>query len=228
MVKKTNKSVSGYGSRDRSNGIRSYFNMGLGLGLGFAVVEIITSIIALAFFDNKSIQKNEILLEYIENSKTLGDDFTEKNCKQWGAITKKIHSKKFSKCFRYDENGEKVELTWLSYLESKINKAFTKLLISHKSLQHFVDNNNIEFKNEDDIHKENFIKFLSDSRDWSFEYIENVQSKINKMILDLKPDVEYFEKFGLLYDGHPSYPMLTNFIKSYKELQDLLPKEDYK
>jgi hypothetical protein len=32
----------------------------------------------------------------------------------------------------------------------------------------------------------------------------------------------------LLYDGHPSYPMLTNFIKSYKELQDLLPKEDYK
>jgi uncharacterized membrane protein len=52
MVKKTNKSVSGYGygSRDRSNGIRSYFNMGLGLGLGFVVIEIITGIIALAFF----------------------------------------------------------------------------------------------------------------------------------------------------------------------------------
>jgi hypothetical protein len=121
----------------------------------------------------------------------------------------------------------------LAYLFSlikinKINKSFTKLLISHKSLQHFVDNNNIEFKNEDDIHKENFIKFLSDSRDWSFEYIEDVQTKINNMIVDLKPDVEYFEKFGLLYDGHPSYPMLTNFVKSYKELQGLLPKEDYK
>ena len=111
---------------------------------------------------------------------------------------------------------------------NKINKSFTKLIISHKSLQQFIDSNNIEFKNEDDIHKENFIKFLSDSRDWSFSYIEDVQTKINKMIIDLKPDVEYFEKFGLLYDEHPSHQMLTNFVKSYKELQDLLPKEEYK
>ena len=49
---------------------------------------------------------------------------------------------------------------------NKINKSFTKLLISHKSLQEFIDSNNVEFKNESDIHKENFIKFLSDSRDW--------------------------------------------------------------
>ena len=111
---------------------------------------------------------------------------------------------------------------------NKINKSFTKLLISHKSLQQFIDTNNIEFKNEDDIHKENFIKFLSDSRDWSFSYIEDVQNKINKMIIDLKTDVEYFEKFESLYDGHPSYDILKNFVKSYKELEDLLPKEDHK
>jgi hypothetical protein len=111
---------------------------------------------------------------------------------------------------------------------NKINKSFTKLLISHKSLQDFIDTNNIEFKNENDIHKENFIKFLSDSRDWSFSYIEDVQTKINKMISELKPDVEYFEKFESLYDGHPSYEILNNFVKSYKELQDLLPKEEYK
>ena len=121
----------------------------------------------------------------------------------------------------------------LAYLFSlikinKINKSFTKLIISHKSLQQFIDSNNIEFKNEDDIHKENFIKFLSDSRDWSFSYIEDVQTKINKMIIDLKPDVEYFEKFESLYDGHPSYEILKNFVKSYKELQDLLPKEEHK
>lgn len=111
---------------------------------------------------------------------------------------------------------------------NKINKSYTKLLISYKSLQVFVDNNNVEFKNEDDIHKENFIKFLSDSRDWSFSYIEDVQIKINKMIIDLKPDVEYFEKYESLYTGHPSYEILNKFVKSYKELQDLLPKEDYK
>jgi hypothetical protein len=111
---------------------------------------------------------------------------------------------------------------------NKINKSFTKLMISHKSLQEFIDSNNVQFKNENDIHKENFIKFLSDSRDWSFSYIEDVQNKINKMIADLKDDVEYFEKFESLYDGHPSYDILKNFVKSYKELEDLLPKENYK
>jgi hypothetical protein len=111
---------------------------------------------------------------------------------------------------------------------NKINKSFTKLMISHKSLQEFIDSNNVQFKNENDIHKENFIKFLSDSRDWSFSYIEDVQNKINKMIADLRDDVEYFEKFESLYDGHPSYDILKNFVKSYKELEDLLPKENYK
>jgi predicted RNA-binding protein with EMAP domain len=111
---------------------------------------------------------------------------------------------------------------------NKINKSFTKLMISYKSLQEFIDSNNVQFKNENDIHKENFIKFLSDSRDWSFSYIEDVQNKINKMIADLRDDVEYFEKFESLYDGHPSYDILKNFVKSYKELEDLLPKENYK
>jgi|694.fasta_scaffold22737_8 hypothetical protein len=65
MVKKQNRSISGYGSMDRTNryrskdnsnrsdrsdGFGSYFRMGLGLGLGFMVVEIITTIIALVFF----------------------------------------------------------------------------------------------------------------------------------------------------------------------------------
>lgn len=83
-------------------------------------------ITSLIFFDNQNLQKNEALLEYIEDSKTLGDDFTEKNCKEWGLIVKKIHTKKFIKCFKYDEKGEEIELTWQSYINSKIKKAFIK------------------------------------------------------------------------------------------------------
>lgn len=44
MVKKQTKSIS------NSNTIGNYFKMGFGLGLGFMVVEIITTIIALVFF----------------------------------------------------------------------------------------------------------------------------------------------------------------------------------
>ena len=38
----------------------------------------------------------------------------------------------------------------------------------------------------DSVHKENFIKFLSDSRDWAFEYIEQSQKTIKEVSEELK------------------------------------------
>jgi len=80
----------------------------------------------LSFFDNHNLKTNEILLEYVEGSKTLVNYFTESNCKKWGEISKKIHDIKFESCFKYNDKGEKVELTWSNYLASKIKKAFLK------------------------------------------------------------------------------------------------------
>lgn len=39
---------------------------------------------------------------------------------------------------------------------------------------------------DDSIHKENFIKFLSDSRNWAFEYIETSQKTIKEVSEELK------------------------------------------
>ena len=39
---------------------------------------------------------------------------------------------------------------------------------------------------DDLIHKENFIKFLSDSRDWAFQYIEESQKTIKEVSEELK------------------------------------------
>ena len=39
---------------------------------------------------------------------------------------------------------------------------------------------------DDEVHKENFIKFLSDSRDWAFEYIEQSQKTIKEVSDELK------------------------------------------
>ena len=38
---------------------------------------------------------------------------------------------------------------------------------------------------DDTLHKENFIKFLSDSRDWAFEYIEKSQQTIKEVSEEL-------------------------------------------
>jgi hypothetical protein len=107
---------------------------------------------------------------------------------------------------------------------NKINKSFTKLLISHKSLQDFIDSNNIEFKNESDIHKENFIKFLSDSRDWAYEYIENVQKSIDGIVEKTADTVKYHKDFSAL-EIEPYATQITILADAIEELKNLLPEK---
>ena len=62
-----------------------------------------------------------------------------------------------------------------------------ELFIKNRALEELNSqvNNGINMS-DDTIHKENFIKFLSDSRDWAFEYIEKSQQTIKEVSDDLK------------------------------------------
>jgi|688.fasta_scaffold21267_7 hypothetical protein len=107
---------------------------------------------------------------------------------------------------------------------NKLNKSLTRLLISHKSLQDFIDNNNVQFKNENDIHKENFIKFLSDSRDWAYQYIEDVQKSIDGIIEKTKDTVSYHNDFGSL-EIEPYATQISILSDAIEELKTLLPEK---
>ena len=98
--------------------------------------------------------------------------------------------------------------------------------ISNQSLQDFIAKNNVEFKNDSDIHKENFIKFLSDSRDWAYQYIEDVQSGLKKFADSVQPEIDYFKKYGDLTSMKPNYNSLKKITEAYEELLTLLPKEE--
>lgn len=69
---------------------------------------------------------------------------------------------------------------------ARLTQECAKLFIDNKTLEEFIATNNVEFKNDSDIHKENFIKFLSDSRDWAFDYIETSQKTIEEVSKELK------------------------------------------
>jgi hypothetical protein len=118
-------------------------------------------------------------------------------------------------------------IAYVSVLQklSKITQEFAKLYISHKSLQDFVEKNNVEFKNDSDIHKENFIKFLSDSRDWAFGYIEDVQKGLDKFIESLDPEISNFDEHSPMSEGTQYHEFMTKFSKEYKELKKLMPIE---
>jgi hypothetical protein len=69
----------------------------------------------------------------------------------------------------------------------KCNLAITKLFLENEGLKEIIlQNKNTDSQSEDVIHKENFIKFLSDSRDWAFEYIETSQKIIKEVSKELK------------------------------------------
>ena len=108
---------------------------------------------------------------------------------------------------------------------SKITQEFARLYISHQSLQEFVEKNNVEFKNDSDIHKENFIKFLSDSRDWAFGYIEDVQKGLDRFVENLDSEISNFDENSTISEGTQYYDLITKFSKEYKELKKLMPIE---
>jgi hypothetical protein len=106
---------------------------------------------------------------------------------------------------------------------SKITQEFAKLYISNESLQEFVEKNNIEFKNDSEIHQENFIKFLSDSRDWAFKYIEEVQKGLESFMLNIEPELINFNEYKDNYKETEYYNFMIRFLKEYENLKKLMP-----
>ena len=109
---------------------------------------------------------------------------------------------------------------------ARLTQECAKLFIDNKTLEEFIVTNNVEFKNDSDIHKENFIKFLSDSRDWAFGYIEEVQIGLNKFVTEIEPEINYFREYGDFTSMQPNYFALKKITEAYDELTKLLPKEE--
>jgi hypothetical protein len=114
----------------------------------------------------------------------------------------------------------------------KLKRDISKLFIENTLLQEYVDltkSTKTKQDSDESIHKENFIKFLSDSRDWAFSYIESVQKGLTKFVSDVDADVSHFDEYGdALSMSRPDYPSMKNISKAYKELKTLLPEDEIK
>lgn len=111
----------------------------------------------------------------------------------------------------------------------KMTEAFAKVLVSQAQLELAYDNY-IQARNSAegaDIHTQNFIKFLSDSRDWAFKYIEDVQGGIKKFMDEVQPQIDYYNKYGIVIEGMvpPHDFALKKISKEIDELKKFLPEE---
>jgi hypothetical protein len=82
-----------------------------------------------------------------------------------------------------------------------------------------------EKKNKlDDPSSEAFLKFVSDSRDWAYQYIDEVQESLNKFITDIEPEIAYFDEYGVVGTAYPHYYSMKKISESYKELKKVMPE----
>jgi biopolymer transport protein ExbB/TolQ len=111
----------------------------------------------------------------------------------------------------------------------KMTEAFAQVLINHTQLEAAYENyvNAKNAINDADVHTQNFIKFLSDSRDWAYQYIEDVQGGIKKFMNEVEPQLDYYNKYGIVVDGMiPSHDFaLKKISKEVEELKKFLPEE---
>ncbi len=69
------------------------------------------------------LQANQILLEYIEGSVTLGNALSEERCRKWGETVSRMHAIQKNEFSILDQKGQQVNAEWSSYIEAYIETA---------------------------------------------------------------------------------------------------------
>jgi hypothetical protein len=112
---------------------------------------------------------------------------------------------------------------YLYILQKRKNKAIIANAVKVLMMQEENYENN---KTDKEKANEDFLKFVSDSRDWAYQYIDEVQTSLNKFITDIEPEISYFKEYGDVGSMAPNYYSMKKISTAYEELKKLLP-EDY-
>lgn len=82
-----------------------------------------------------------------------------------------------------------------------------------------------EIKDFDTDSQDAFIKFLSNSRDWAFSYIEDTQRVISDVLSKTNKTIQYHKEFNSM-EIEPYKTQLDTLTGAIEELKTLLPKEE--
>lgn len=100
--------------------------------------------------------------------------------------------------------------------QAEIDNAIISMALQ-KSLQ---DNDLKEIEQTD-----GFVKFLSESRDWAFKYIEEVQAALKQFDKIVSVQLEYSKTYGSVVDSHLS-EQIRQIDLAYEDLKRVLPSEN--
>lgn len=121
-----------------------------------------------------------------------------------------------------------VSVAFFSLMLNNITLRFANMKLNEELLKSFINYNIVlEKKVSQEAEKieesDGFLKFVSDSRDWAYAYIESVQEEISSFITIVGPDIEYLESYKPPIISEEATDRL---VVGYKKIKALIP-EDY-
>jgi hypothetical protein len=103
------------------------------------------------------------------------------------------------------------------YLQTLADKA----LLEKKIESLYQDIENLKLQNSD-----GFLKFISDSRDWAFQYIEEVQNALEEFDKEIAPRLEWARTFGSVTGETVHTNTIQTVSEAYEKLKKVLPKNN--
>jgi hypothetical protein len=97
-----------------------------------------------------------------------------------------------------------------------------------------IDNQILANKIKEEIEKRNsaeigssdgFLKFISQSRDWAFDYIEQVQAALLKFKNRVEPQMLYAKTYGTTVGKSPHTIIIDRISDAYDELAKVMPED---
>lgn len=110
---------------------------------------------------------------------------------------------------------------------NKLRDQYQKIFVDMMLLEKLIDSiEESKVKSDESVHKENFIKFISDSRDWAYQYIEDVQAGLKHFIDETAPEIQYFRDYSDTMALAPNYYSMKKISEEYDKLKELLPSDE--
>jgi predicted transcriptional regulator len=73
-----------------------------------------------------------------------------------------------------------------------------------------------------------FVKFLSESREWAFQYIEHVQATLTKFNEVYSKELRYVKTYGSVMLDKTLSSIFEKIDEAYKDVKKLLPEDENK
>jgi hypothetical protein len=114
----------------------------------------------------------------------------------------------------------------IKVLVKSISHLYLEQLAEKSLLEKEIEKLYQEQKNKELEKTDGFLKFVSDSRDWAFEYIEEVQKALTEFDEEVAPRLEWANTYGRVAGNTIHTETITKISEAYNKLKLVLPKDN--